>query len=291
MPELPEVETLVRGAKQKLMGKTIKDVKVAWPKAVGGNVAGFTKTLIGKKIQGASRRGKLIILELSGDVTLLTHLKLTGQLVYEDKSGKLYEGGHREKVLYGAPLPHKFTAVEITFSDGSKLYFNDLRKFGWMKVSDKQHVISNKELAEIGIEPTDKEFTKEKLQELLNKKSKTKIKDFLMDQSLIAGLGNIYSSEILWEAKIAPKRPAGDLKPAEVGELYRAIGKILEIAIKMGGSSESTYVRLDGSKGNFMDYAKVYQKEGNPCARGDGGKIKREKIGGRSAFWCPVCQK
>jgi formamidopyrimidine-DNA glycosylase len=298
VPELPEVETLVRGAKKKLVDKTIKDIKVSWPKAVGGNAAGFTKMLAGKKIQSASRRGKLIILELSGDVTLLTHLKLTGQLVYEDKDGKLYEGGHPvspsqggpEKVLYGAPLPHKFTVVEITFSDGSKLYFNDLRKFGWMKVSQKINLKSQKELAELGIEPMDKECTVTKLKELLAKKPKTKIKEFLMDQSLIAGLGNIYSSEILWEAKIAPRRPAGDLKPAEVGELHRAIGKVLEMAIKMGGSSENTYVRLDGSKGNYMDEAKVYQKEG-PCPRKDGGKIKREKIGGRSAFWCEKCQK
>ena len=215
MPELPEVETLVRGAKQKLVGKTIKEVKVSWPKAVGDKVDDFVRAVLNKKIEGVERRGKLIILELSGDITLLTHLKLTGQLIYEDKGGKLYEGGHAEKILAGTPLPHKFTAVEFTFSDDSKLYFNDLRKFGWMKVMQKSNLKNQKEIMELGIEPTDSQFTASKLKELLQKKSKTKIKEFLMDQSLIAGLGNIYSSEILWEAKIAPQRPAGSLKDIE----------------------------------------------------------------------------
>lgn len=291
MPELPEVETLVRGARDKLVGKTIKEIEVLWSKTVKGDL----RKIKSAKIAKVRRRGKLLIFELGNGWSFIIHLKLTGQLIYQDPKETLYKGGHRPpaggKVLYGAPLPHKYTVVEIGFADSSRLYFNDLRKFGWLKILKTSEVENQKEFKELGLEPLSKDFTLKKFEELLKRRPNQKIKEFLMEQTLLAGIGNIYSSEILWEAYISPLRQIKTLKPEEIKKFFEAIPKILKKAIELGGSSENTYVRLNGSKGNFMNYAKVYQKEGESCKRNDGGKIKRVKIGQRSAFYCPVCQK
>lgn len=275
MPELPEVETIVRGAKEKLVGKTIKDVEIRWAKTVSDKPEEFKKLVSKAKITGARRRGKIIILDLSNDYSLIIHLKLTGQLIYQDTQ----------------PLPHKYTQVIFEFTDGSHLFFNDLRKFGWLRAISTPGVEEVKEVKNLGIEPTDKNFTLEYFKNLLKKRAKAKIKLLLMDQTLISGIGNIYANEILWEAGVDPRRPAGSLSEKETQAIYQAIPKILAIALKLGGSSENTYVRLDGSKGNFMDYAKVYQKAGKSCVRKDGGIIQRITVSGRGTFFCPKHQK
>lgn len=285
MPELPEVEVVSRGLRDKIEGKTIKTVDVRHPKAVGGeeNVTGFTKNLTGAKIINISRKGKILFLKLSTGSTLVIHLKLTGQLIYIDKNGKGYKGGHTQRVYDAAP-PHKHTHIDIAFSDGSHLYFNDLRRFGWMKV------LSEDALPIVAPDPTQADFSKEDFISRVLRHPKINIYKALMDQKVIAGLGNIYVNELLWRTRINPLTMVAKLSKQKIADIADNIKPLLEEAIKYGGSSANTYVKLDGSKGTFTDHLDVYHREGEECHRKDGGTIKRIKIGGRSTFFCPVCQ-
>lgn len=286
MPELPEVETLRGALEKEIVGKTIKDIEIRY----GGSFRDDPDRIIGAKIKSVHRRAKLLWLELSNQKSLVIHLKLTGQLIYAhdgpDRGGLV--GGHPEKVYDQAP-PHKHTHVIIEFTDQSHLYFNDLRKFGWMKIVE--HGQETRTMSgELGIEPLSKDFTVKNLQVFTKRRAKMPVKQFLMDQNIIAGIGNIYSDEILWCAKIHPLRKAGSITPRECEQIVKCTPEILKLSMKVGGTSFSSFRHLSGSQGKFYDYAKAYQKTGQPCARKDGGIIERKKIGGRSAHYCNVCQ-
>ena len=293
MPELPEVETLRRELFSAVRGRIIRSVQVKVPKMVKPlTPAKFSQQLRGKKILDVNRRAKILIVKLSGDNYLMIHLKLTGQLIFipkklQAKSYKLIIGGHPQKG--GANnLPNQFTHIIFDFSDGSKLFFNDLRKFGWMRIADKQQ--ADKLASEFGIEPLEKDFTLPNFNAILKKYPNRKIKQILMDQSLIAGVGNIYTDESCFCAKIRPTRIVKTLKDKEIKDLYHCLPKILKLAISKKGTSADTYIQLDGSQGGMEPYLKVYGRKGQMCKRCK-GVIERIKLNGRGTHFCRQCQR
>jgi len=290
MPELPEIETIVEGANAKLVGKTIKDIEVRVPKMVSFKVPKFKKDTIGAKIIKARRKGKIIILDLSNKNSIIIHLKLTGQLVYVGKGekGEIEKsvGGHPSKV-YEEPLPHNHTHVIFTFSGGSHLYFNDIRKFGYLKTMKTEEVEEKPEIKNLGPEPLDG-WTYQEFSNKLNRRQRSKIKQVLMDQKFVSGIGNIYANEILFYARIRPDRTVNTLSEEEKKKIFKGIRFILKKGIEMGGSSENTYVDLEGKKGHFMNYAKVYQQK---TCKSCEGPLKKITIGGRGTFFCPSCQR
>jgi len=290
MPELPEIFTIVAGIQKRIIGKIIKSVEVRVPKIVGGDVSLFKKGVLGAEIKFVRRFSKIIVLDLSNSNSILIHLKMTGQLVYAGpgKVGQIEieKGGHPSKV-YEQPLPHNYTHVIFDFSDGSHLYFNDIRKFGYVKLVKTADVEERPEIKNLGAEPLDGWSYNEFL-EKLNRRPRSKIKQVLMDQKFVSGIGNIYANEILFYARIRPDRMVYDLSEEEKKKIYDGIKFILKKAIVMGGSSDNTYVDLEGKKGKFMEYAKVYRKKICQVCKGE---IKRIVIGGRGTFYCPSCQK
>jgi len=241
MPELPEVETIRRQLSQKIVGKRLN----------------------GQKIVGVRRRAKILIIDFNDGTSLIFHLKLTGQLIFNGK-------------------PSQHTRKVFNFDDGSQLIFNDARKFGWWKKVKETKKIE-KEFGPEALEIDLKIF-----KTLLTKRPKAKIKPLLMDQKFIAGIGNIYSDEILFAAKVAPLRLVKTLTDREIKEIFQNIKKILKAAIRHQGSSVEYYLDACGEKGNYAKYHKVYHRE--KCSL-CGTKIKKIKIGGRSAHYCPNCQR
>lgn len=291
MPELPEVETIVAGARKRLIGKKIKSVEIKVAKIVG-EVNAFKKGVEGAKIVGVRRFAKIIVIDLDNDNSILIHLKLTGQLIYRVNSKQLtvnsnnYGGGHPARI-YDQPLPHNYTHVIFTFSDGSHLYFNDIRKFGYLKIVKTREMGERPEIKNLGPEPLDG-WTYQEFAEKLNRRPRSKIKQVLMDQKFVSGIGNIYANEIMFYARIRPDRLIGTLTEEEKKKIFKSIQFILKKGIAMGGSSENTYVNLEGKKGDFMQYARVYrQKVCKVC----GSQIKRIALGGRGTFYCSSCQK
>jgi formamidopyrimidine-DNA glycosylase len=285
MPELPEVETIRRDGEKSLKGLKILGVEILDSKPVIGQekVIKNLKALI----SAVRRRGKMLIIDLDQNWSLLIHLKMTGQLVYVNKKG-IVAGGHYE--IGSLSVPNKFTRLIFTLNRG-KLYFNDLRKFGWVRLVPIDEIDNLKEIKNLGVEPLTHEFTLEKFQEIIKSRPKKPIKILLLDQQLISGIGNIYASEALFWAKVLPTRLAGSLNQNEIKNLYEAINKVLKEGIATGGSSENTYVDLYGEKGVYLQKEVVYRREGNQCPRHCGGQVKRIKQGGRSSFFCPKCQK
>jgi formamidopyrimidine-DNA glycosylase len=283
MPELPEVETIRRFLAKKLIGQEINRVEVRSPK----QFLGCPEELIGQKVVGLSRRAKILIME-TNQKAILIHLKMTGQIIYSSPHQNLVSLGHPLPFDPDA-LPNSVTRIIVTFTAGEKIFFNDLRKFGWWKVVAKDKV--NQELPVLGPEPLVADFT---LDYLVSRVAKTKraIKVALLDQHLLSGIGNIYACESLYEARIDPRRPASELKLKEVTRLYQAIKKILTEAIALGGTSaaDKGYVQPDTSLGGYQDHLRVYQREGEECP-GCSGRIKRIKQAGRSTFFCPTCQR
>ncbi len=287
MPELPEVETIRQGIIQKLKGKKIKDVEIRVPRLFigpeGAPVGG--DSIIGAKINDARRVAKILEIVLDNGYSILIHLKLTGQLVYVAKGeNKIGVGIHFQKA-YGQPLPHAHTHIIYTFSDGSHLYFNDLMKFGWHRAVKTSEV--NKILGpdKFGPEPGSRDFTLENLKNIFSRSAKP-IKLVLMDQSKIGGIGNIYANDALYWAGILPTRPAKSLSEKEISRLKAAIEKVISLGLKYGGSSENTYVNIEGKQGYYMDHAAVYQQKNDP----KGHSIKKIQLGGRGTFYCPRCQ-
>ena len=286
MPELPEVETIRRGLEPVLVGRKIANVEVRAPKLFEGKPA----QVVGHEITAVRRNGKLLVLDLAGDNLLTIHLKMTGQLIWLGSGDRSVMGGHPEKA-YLETLPHKHTHIIIKLDDGSTLYFNDLRKFGRMSVVAKKDFDSLAFIGKLGPEPLEPVFTSEYLAERLAKHPKQPLKSFLLDQTNIAGLGNIYADESLFRAAILPYRTCSDLSSEEIVALYKAIKETLEVALEHGGSSSKDYLTAVGERGTFLAVANVYHRTGLACNRCHIGVIERMKIGGRSTHFCPICQK
>jgi formamidopyrimidine-DNA glycosylase len=292
MPELPEVETIIRDLNKsrapKILDARFVDIWTDSQKMIKNpkSFKEFKEKLKGKKIEKIWRRGKNIIFELSQGYFLLIHQKLTGHLLY----GRWNMEGGRWKPRKKGSLEEKANAyihLLFTLNNGKMLALSDLRKFAKVELLTKEEL--EKELSFLGPEPLEKGFTFEKFKEVLKNK-KGKIKQVLMDQKVIAGIGNIYSDEILWEAKINPFRRVSELSGKELKGIYQALKKILKKAIKAKGASMIDFRRILGEKGGFGRLRKVYRKEGEKCGR-CGTIIKRAKIGGRSAHYCPKCQR
>lgn len=287
MPELPEVETTVRDLKKEILGKKILDIWTDSKKLIKMPFEKFKKEIKGRKIENIWRRGKNIIFDLDFEKFLLIHQKLTGHLLL----GKWkIEKGKPMTLIKGAledPV-NQFIHIIFYLSDKRQLALSDLRKFAKVELLEKKEL--EKELKKLGPEPLEKDFTFEKFKEVLGKKKKGKIKEALMDQKVIAGIGNIYSDEILWKAKIHPLKDIKKLKEKDLKRIYLSMKEILKKAIELGGESISDYRRVSGEKGYFDKERKVYRREGEKCLL-CGSKIKRIKLKGRSSYFCPSCQK
>ncbi len=283
MPELPEVETIKRGLKTKLVGQKIISVDVRVPKLF----VGFPEMIEGQKIIDIDRRAKILIWKLEKNY-LAFHLKMTGQLIYApNKNRNWVVGGHPDKA-YVAELPHKHSHIIFQLENGT-LYFNDLRKFGWIKVL-KDDAEMEPLVADLGPEYDWPEYTLDYLQQKLARRGGVTIKQALLDQSLVAGVGNIYADEALFLSKVHPKRKVSSLTGAEIAALYQNIPKVFETSLNHGGTSSQHYRKHDGSKGNYLNFANVYKREGRPC-KTCGTPIERIKIASRSSHFCPQCQK
>lgn len=283
MPELPEVETIKLGLQKQIIGLTIQKVVVLTTKTFEGQ----QKQLIGLKVISVWRKAKVLGIELTGDLSMLFHLKMTGQVIYDDGKRRL-SGGHPTQDMRDE-MPNKSTRVIFEFSDGSHLYFNDQRKFGWVKVVKTSALNEHTFLKGLGPEPLEKEFTVEVMKERLMKRKNMPIKVALMDQQLISGIGNIYASEACFNAKIDPRRKPSSLSDPELKALHKGVVQSLDDGIKHGGSSRAHYVNSEGEKGVFLDYAFVYQRDGEPC-KVCKTIIEKLQLGGRGTFFCPRCQ-
>lgn len=291
MPELPEVETTVRDLKNKVLGRTFVDVWTDAPKLIKkpGNFEEFKRSLKGKTIEDIKRRAKNILIHLSSGHILLIHQKMTGHLLLG--KWKLEKGLWKSLVPgpLAADLTNRFLHFIFWLDNGEMLALSDMRKFAKLEIWGKGELEESSGFLSLGPEPLEKDFTLKKLKEAFSGR-KGKIKKVLMDQSVISGIGNIYSDEILWAVKINPLKDVSKLSDKELSGILRAAKNILKKAIKSGGESFSDFRRIYGQKGGFDPFRKVYRWEGQPCFR-CGAKIKRIKIGGRSAHYCPVCQK
>ena len=290
MPELPEVETIRAQLADKLIGRKIVDVQVRLPKIWEGEKA----DVVGQKIVDVRRRAKIIIITLDNGKNIVVHFKMTGQLVYGNNSAETISFSQGIPFA-GFALPGKTTHVILKLGpspssgQAASLFFNDMRQFGWMKV------VSDEKLQEIedkhGPEALGKDFTPEYLQKICSNWGRP-IKILLMEQSKIAGIGNIYANEALWCAGISPMKRARELESRKVGKLYQCIREVLEMGLKYGGSSaaDEAFVNVLGEKGHMQEHFKVYQKHKTPCPR-CGKTITMSRIGGRGTFFCPKCQK
>lgn len=288
MPELPEVETTVRGLQKRIIGKTIIDFWSNHKKAIKKpkTFSSFEKGIIGEKVKEIRRIGKNIIIHLNSGKVLLIHQKMTGHLLigkWEFENGKFISKNKSFEDRYNQYIHHMFY-----FKDGTMMAFSDLRKFAKIELySEKEFIKADVNF--LGPDPFTEDFNVKYLKEVFSKK-RTPIKKGLMEQELIAGIGNIYADEILWETKINPLKIASELSEKEIKNVIKATRKILNKGIESGGDSFSDYRNIDGEKGSFENFKKVYQREGKECLRCK-EKIKRIKISGRSSHFCPNCQK
>lgn len=294
MPELPEVETVRMQLIDKIVGKTIKGVEVFHSKSVGGDES-IEDRLVGKKVTHIDRVGKLMIFSFVGeqDLFLLAHLKMTGQFFFVEKTGEVSTGGgHSMTETDIAVFPGRHTRVAFYFTDGSTLYFNDMRLFGYTKLADKK--TTDQARAGFGPEPIDEAFDTDWFVTNLRKK-KAVVKAALLNQSFVAGLGNIYVDEALWRVRVRPTRRANQVTKVEAAALAAASGDVMRESIKVGGTTLQSFNfgsfrNVDGYTGNFKQFLKVFGKQGTPCPR-CGTSIKKTRVAGRGTHYCPTCQK
>ena len=287
MPELPEVETIRIGLSRLLPGLVIKDVNHNWAKSFPNAPSDVARFMVGAKVATVRRRAKVLIIELSSKYSLVIHLKMTGQLVYVGK--RRFGAGHPNKDLV-ADLPSKSTRVTIDFTDGSQLFFNDQRKFGWMRLIPTVEIPEIDFFKKVGPEPLEADFTVEKFIERLMRRKNSNIKAVLLDQTVLAGVGNIYADESLWGAKIHPAQLVSQIPKAKLVALHSSLIDVLSLSIKKGGSTDRNYVDSEGRRGSYLDFANVFRKEGKPCPR-CGNTIEKTRVAGRGTHICPFCQK
>ena len=278
MPELPEVETIRSQLEKLIIGKKIEKVDVGLPKMVKLALNRFRKIVVGSRVRSISRRAKILIFELSNGWSMLIHMKLSGRLIFRPKGAKLQSEDT------------KWNHLIYYFSDGSRLFHNDLRQFGYVKLVETDKLADFFKKEKLGPEPLKKDFTFGDFSAILKRKSKAKIKQFLMDQQNIAGIGNIYSDEILFLAGVHPLKRVGELSQTEIKKIFQGIKRILTEALKLQGSSVDLYLNALGKEGEYVSHLKVYGREGEKCKK-CGGAVQRIKIGGRSAHFCPACQR
>jgi formamidopyrimidine-DNA glycosylase len=287
MPELPEVETIRVGLAKLLPGKVVHDVWHDWPKSFPNAPSDVARFLIGAEIVSVHRRAKVLTIELSSDYSLVIHLRMTGQLVFRGK--EVFGAGHPNDSLVGE-LPDKSTRVVLEFNDASKLFFNDQRKFGWMRLLPTAQVPEIDFLKTVGPEPLEDDFTIDKFIERLKTRKNSPIKAVLLDQKVLAGVGNIYADESLWMAKIHPITPVSKIPRAKLVALHSDLRAVLQLSIEKGGSTDRNYVSSEGKKGSYLSFANVFRRQGKPCPR-CGTIIVKIRAAGRGTHICPNEQK
>ena len=281
MPELPEVETIRRGLEKYIVHKTIKKVTIICSKSL------FLQNDLNQKntIIGLRRFGKALVVDCDNDASMIIHLRMTGQLIYRGEEN--FAGGHPSE-NFVEELPNKQTRVVFEFSDGTKLFFNDQRKFGFVKFVKTEDVEKDEFIKKLAKEPW--KMSGEELHAKLQKK-KTTIKAALLDQTVVAGLGNIYVDETLYACGINPKTCACEIREKDAKNIINNARAVMDKSIELGGSTIRNYVNADGTRGNYLDkFAKVYGREGERCEK-CGGKIKKIRVAGRGTYFCEECQK
>ncbi len=319
MPELPEVETVRRGLASLIMHKVVRDTSVRdSPKSFPNEPQSVREFLIGSCVVDIRRRAKVLLIDLSTHYTLVIHLKMTGQLVYvkegstsppdsEANSGSSprllkrvrstgdvmgevrFGAGHPNDSLIGE-LPDRSTRVSIEFTDGSYLYFNDQRKFGWIKLLPTFEVPNMSFMQKVGPEPLEPEFTDELFFARLQRRKNATIKAAILDQTVLAGVGNIYADESLWGARIHPSTKVATLPRSKIKDLRSEIVFVMNLSIEKGGSTDRNYVNAEGKRGSYIDFARVFRKEGLPCPRHPDVIVEKIKVAGRGTHVCSVCQ-
>lgn len=328
MPELPEVETIRLGLSRLLAGKVVASAhNYASPKSFPNADTEVKQFLYGATVVAVKRRAKVLLIELSSGYTLMIHLKMTGQLVFIDaplpslspdgphldgtsrkasfrgrgavseftsetnggtSPSSRFGGGHPNDSLVGK-LPDNTTREHIDFTDGSRLYFNDLRKFGWVKLLPTVTVPEQPFMLKVGPEPLEDVFTSKEFIPRIRRRNNTTVKAAILDQTVLAGVGNIYADESLWGAKIHPACRVLDLSDAQLGELLSQIKQVMTLSIEKGGSTDKNYVDAEGKKGSYLKFANVFRLEGQPCPR-CGATIEKLRVAGRGTHICPYCQ-
>jgi formamidopyrimidine-DNA glycosylase len=288
MPELPEVETVRIGLQALLPGRRVSNATHDTPKSFPNAPVDVQQFLVGAKVVTVARRAKVLLIELDSKYSLVIHLKMTGQLVFRSSTER-FGAGHPNDSLIGN-LPDKSTRVTLTFEDGSQLFFNDQRKFGWVRLMPTAEVVNLDFFKKVGPEPLSADFTAAVLQERAMRRKNSNIKAVLLDQTVLAGIGNIYADESLWGAKIHPTKLVKDISKKQFELLYSELVSVLKIAIEKGGSTDKNYVNAEGKKGSYMSFARVFRREGKPCPR-CGTTIIKTRVAGRGTHTCPYCQK
>lgn len=330
MPELPEVETVRRGLQELIVGKTVSSAEVIdSPKSFPNNPDDVATFLIDASIVAVRRRAKVLMIDLSSSYTLVIHLKMTGQLVYVkeglapplddevNSSSSLHPlklelnsraqsvatqsssavgnpslrfgAGHPTDSLVGR-LPDRSTRVIIEFADNSHLYFNDQRKFGWVKLYPTVEVPNIDFMKRVGPEPLESSFTADDFIARIRRRNGTTIKAAILDQTVLAGVGNIYADESLWGAKIHPAVRVRDVSDEQLSLLLDEIKFVMNLSIEKGGSTDRNYVNAEGKRGSYIDFARVFRREGQACSRHPEVLIEKTRVAGRGTHLCPVCQ-
>lgn len=288
MPELPEVETVKRGLQQLIVGKKISDIKIYNEKSFQADQKNLKTSLIGVKVTNVRRRAKVLIIDLNSGYSLVVHLKMTGQLVFRGDTD--WAAGHPTD-SFVAELPDRSTRIEFDLQT-SKLFFNDQRKFGWVKLFPTVEVENIDFLKKVGPEPLTGDL-KLPAQFIKNirRRNNTVIKAAILDQTVIAGIGNIYADESLWAAKVHPATRVRDLSDKKLIEILNKAISVMTKSIESGGSTMKNYIRADGTKGNYLEkFANVFRLDGNPCPRCQ-TTIQKTRVAGRGTHFCPKCQR
>ena len=287
MPELPEVETIRRGLEPILVGRQIMDVIVLNEKSFHGSTNDVVQFLVEATIKNVRRRAKVLMIDLSTDYSLVIHLKMTGQIVVRGANN--WAGGHPNE-SFVEDLPNKSTRIYLTFDDGAKLFFNDQRKFGWIKLIPTITIDELAFISKLGPEPLIGNPAEEFLTRV-RRRNNTTIKAAILDQSVIAGIGNIYADEALWLAKIHPETRVRDLTDSQLASILKGAIEAMTKSIESGGSTMQNYITADGSRGNYLDlFANVFRREGLACPR-CGTTIEKIRVAGRGTHICPNCQR
>jgi formamidopyrimidine-DNA glycosylase len=302
VPELPEVETVRRGLAELVVGRTIDWIDVLEPKCFIGDPAALT----GHVFAAARRRGKVLILDLDGGLSLVAHLKMTGQMVFRgggagpDAPGVSADpaeavqrshnwgAGHPTDSLIG-DLPDRSTRVVVHFTDRAALYFNDQRKFGWLALTRSDQVQRVPLIAKMGPEPLEGDPWPE-FRRRARRHQGTSIKAALLNQEVVAGIGNIYADEALWHARVHPATRVGDVSDAKLKALLAGAAASMELSLSLGGSTDRNYVDAEGRRGAYLDFAEVFRRDGQPCRR-CGREIVKTRVAGRGTHYCPKCQR
>ena len=318
MPELPEVETVRRGLAELLPGRVVvRTVVFDSPKSFPNAPADVEQFLHGARVTAVRRRAKVLMINLDTQYSLVIHLKMTGQLVFRQGSRHSvrvspkksrgprnvahnfsadtareiddFAGGHPNDSLIGE-LPDRSTRVQIDFTDGSRLFFNDQRKFGWVKLLPTDEVKNLPFMQKVGPEPLDPQTRAKDFIQRIRRHQNSMIKPAFLDQTVIAGVGNIYADEALWAARLHPQTRVKNISDQQLNALFTELRRILQLSIDQGGSTDKNYVDAEGQKGNYLTFAHVFRREGQACHRHPDQEVIKLKVGGRGTHICPVCQ-